>query len=220
MKRHAATAAAVTVLVVAVAVAVSSWRGGNGASSAGPVPPAGSSGTSASEHRRAKPSSAEETPPPTATLATAPSSPKQSLIASTSALPSPELKDGRHFGYIESIDLEAPLGTVVFDVAYFLTGEEANQAAAEDGYPTPVENDYYIVNDNPGLRTLLVSPDVTIRLVDWGHSTGLSSADPQRFEQSFALDGYPLGRYKGRFSPYWLRIRGGVVVAIEEQYQP
>jgi hypothetical protein len=188
MKRHAATAAAVTVLVIAVAVAVALWRGGNGASSAGP--------------------------------ATAPSSPKHSLIASTSALPGPELEDGRHFGYIESIDLETPVGTVVFDLGYFLSGEEANQAAAEDGYPTPVDNDYYIVNDNPRLRTLLVSPDITIRLVDWGYSTGLFSADARRFQQSFALDGYPLGRYKGRFSPYWLTIKGGVVVTIEEQYQP
>jgi hypothetical protein len=173
MKRQAATAA-VTVLVIAVAVAVASWRGGNGASSAGPVPSAGRSGTSASENSGAKLSPAQETPPPTATPATAPSSPKHSLIASTSALPGPELEDGRHFGYLESIDLETPVSTVVFDLAYLLTGEEANQAAAENGYPTPVDNDYYIVNDNPRLRTLLVSPDIRIRLVDWDTPPGSS----------------------------------------------
>jgi hypothetical protein len=64
-------------------------------------------------------------------------------------LPGPEVKHGRHFGYIESIDLETPRRTVVFDLAYFLTGEEANQAAAEDGYPTPVDNDYYIAMTTP-----------------------------------------------------------------------
>lgn len=208
MKRYAAIAAAVALPVVVVAIAVALW-GENGASSAGPVPGIEDSGVSTSE----------KAPPPPATAAMA-SSPSQSLTESTSATPSSELKDGRHFGYIESINLDTLPGTVAFDLAYLLTGEEANQAAAEDGYPTPVDNDYYIINDNPRLRTLVVSPDVTIRLVDWGHSTGLFSADPGRFQQSFALDDYPLGTYKGKFSPYWLTIKDGVVVTIEEQYQP
>jgi hypothetical protein len=208
MKRYAIIAATVTLPVVVVAIAVVLW-GANGASSAGPVPRAEDSGVSASEHAL----------PPTATTATA-ASPSQSPSESTSATPSSVLEDGRHFGYIESIDLETLPGTAVFDLAYFLIGEEANQAAAEDGYSTPVDNDYYIVNENPRLRTLVVSPDVTIRLVDWGHSTGLFSADPRRFQQSFDLDDYPLGTYKGRFAPYRLTMNDGVVVTIEEQYLP
>jgi hypothetical protein len=208
MKRHTAIAVAVTLPVVGVAIAVALW-GANGASSAGPTPGAEGSGASASEKAL----------PPTAHTGMA-SSPSQSLSESTSATPSSELEDGRHFGYIESINLETLPGTVVFDLAYFLTGEDANQAAAEDGYERPVPNDYYIINDNPRLRTLVVSPDVTIRLVDWGHSSGLFSADPGRFQHSFALDDYPLGTYKGKFSPYWLTLKDGVVVTIEEQYRP
>ena len=146
MKRYVAIAAAVTLPVVVVAIAVALW-GENGASSAGPVPGVEGSGVSTSE----------KAPPPTATAAMASSS-SQSLTESTSPTPSSELKDGRHFGYIESINLETLPGTVAFDLAYLLTGEEANQAAAEDGYPTPVDNDYYIINDNPRPRTLVVPP--------------------------------------------------------------
>lgn len=207
MKRHIVIAA-VTLPVVVVAIAVALW-GASGASSAGPVP--GSKGSSLS--------ASERMPTPTSTPALA-SSLSQSLIEPTSASPGAELEDGRHFGYIESIDLEIVPGSVAFDLAYFLTGEEANQAAAEDGYETPVPNDYYISNDNPRLRTLVVARDVAIRLVDWGHSTGPFSADPGRFQESFALDEYPLGPYKGKFVPYWLTIEDAVVVTIEEQYLP
>jgi hypothetical protein len=207
MKRYTVIAAVtLPLVVVAIAVALSS---ANSASSAGPLPGA----------ERSRPSASEEMRPPTSTPALA-SSPSQSLAEPTSTTPGAELEDGRHFGYIESIDLETLPGSVVFDLAYFLTGEEANQAAAEDGYETPVPNDYYISNDNPRLRTLVVSPDVTIRLVDWGHSTGPFSADPRRFQESFALDEYPLGPYKGKFVPYWLTTKDAVVATIEEQYLP
>jgi hypothetical protein len=56
---------------------------------------------------------------------------------------------------------------MVFDLAYFLTGEEANQAAAERGLEVPVPNDYFIVNDDPRLRTPALAPDLELALVDW-----------------------------------------------------
>jgi hypothetical protein len=56
---------------------------------------------------------------------------------------------------------------MTFDLAYFLTGDAANQAAAEHGDETPVPNDYYIVNDNPLLRTTPISPSVEIDAIDW-----------------------------------------------------
>ena len=46
--------------------------------------------------------------------------------------PSP-LPDGRHFGYIQTIDVMSPSATLTVDTAEFLTGDEANRAAAEDG---------------------------------------------------------------------------------------
>jgi len=161
------------------------------------------------------------TPSPTPSPTTGSPSPGPSPTESPSPSPSPELEDGRHFGYIESVDIRTLPGTMVFDLAYFLTGDEANQAAEEHGDETPVPNDYYIVNDNPRLRTLVVSRNIRILLIDWKNCCDqFFPADPGRFQDSFALDEYPPGNYKGKFSPYWLTVRDGVVTAIEEQYLP
>ena len=78
------------------------------------------------------------TPSPTPSATTGSPSPDPSSTESPSPTPSPELEDGRHFGYIESVDIRTLPGTMVFDLAYFLTGDEANQAAEEHGDETPV----------------------------------------------------------------------------------
>jgi hypothetical protein len=158
--------------------------------------------------------SASGTPSPPTPTATSPSPTGQPS-------PSPALEDGRHFGFIESVDIRTLPGTMVFDLALFLTGDEANQAAAEHGDETPVPNDYYIVNDNPRLRSLVVSSDIRILLLDWRHCCDrLFPADPDRFQDSFSLTKYPAGNYKGKFSTYWVTVNGGVVTAIGEQYLP
>jgi hypothetical protein len=139
----------------------------------------------------------------------------------TSASPTPaaELEDGRHFGYIDSIDPDA--SQIRFDLAYLLTGDEANQAAAERGKETPVPNDYFIVNDNPKLRTLPVAAAVVLDLVDWKECCEKRFAgDPARFETNFTAESPPSGRYRGRFSAYWLTVEDGLVTRIEEQYLP
>jgi hypothetical protein len=144
-----------------------------------------------------------------------------------SATPSPEegeaeLEDGRHFGFIESVDLEGL--ALEFDLAYFLTGEEANAAAEEHGDEVPVPNDYYIVNDNPKIRTLGVAPDLEIVLFDWdrcceetisGSLEGLAEAI--NGGEPVTVDGH---LYQGPLSPYWLTVEGGAVTRIEEQYLP
>jgi hypothetical protein len=43
------------------------------------------------------------------------------------------LSDGRHFAYIQTIDTSSTPATLTIDTAEFLSGEEANRAAAEDG---------------------------------------------------------------------------------------
>ncbi|HYU92359.1 MAG TPA: hypothetical protein VEN95_02615, partial [Actinomycetota bacterium] len=50
-----------------------------------------------------------------------------------SASPSPALEDGRHFGYIQSAQLTSQPQVIVLNLAYLLTGDEANQAAADRG---------------------------------------------------------------------------------------
>jgi hypothetical protein len=137
------------------------------------------------------------------------------------ASPSPALEDGRHFGYIRSAQLALQPQVIVFDLAYLLTGDEANQAAADRGKETPVPNDYFIVNDNPRLRELPVTPGLRILLLDWTNCCDtMFRADPQLFQESFDQQKYPPGNYKGTFSGYWLTVRDGAVTKVEEQYFP
>jgi hypothetical protein len=151
-------------------------------------------------------------PTPTAT---------SSSTGQPSASPSAALEDGRHFGYIQSAQLTVQPQFIVFDLAYLLSGDEANQAAADRGLETPVPNDYLIVNDNPRLRVLPAAPDLRILLLDWTNCCEtMFRADPERFQESFDQETYPPGNYKGTFSEYWLTVRGGVVTRIEEQYFP
>jgi hypothetical protein len=136
---------------------------------------------------------ASGTPTPPTPTATSPSPTGQ-----PSPSPSPALEDGRHFGYIKSAQLTAQPQVVVFDLAYLLTGDEANQAAADRGLETPVPNDYFIVNDNPRLRTLPASPALRILLLDWTNCCDtMFRADPQLFQESFDQKKYPPGNYKG-----------------------
>ena len=165
---------------------------------------------------------ATETSTPSSPPSTAePSTPAESLSPSETPSPSasPAMEDGRHFGYIKSIDLESQ--TMVFDLAYFLTGEEANQAAADHGDETPVPNDYYIVNDNPSLRTLAVAPDVKVGVIDWGNCCELVHGEIQPFVDAFAAKHHAWdAMYRGGESQYWLTVKGGVVILITEQYLP
>jgi hypothetical protein len=109
----------------------------------------------------------------------------------------------------------------VFDLAYLLSGDAANKAAAQRGYETPVPNDYFIINDNPKLRTLELSPTVSILLLDWANCCQTRfQADRQKFQHAFTLKSYPNGNYKGEFSGYWLTVKGGFVVKIWEQFFP
>jgi hypothetical protein len=138
----------------------------------------------------------------------------------TSGTPLP-LEDGRHFGYIQSAQLTAQPRVIVFDLAYLLSGDEANQAAADRGQEMPVPNDYFIVNDNPRLRQLPSAPGLRILLLDWTNCCDtMFRADPQLFQESFDQKKYPPGNYKGAFSGYWLTVKGGAVTKVEEQYFP
>jgi hypothetical protein len=131
----------------------------------------------------------------------------------------PTLQDGRHFGYIKSIDMGSR--KLEFDLAYFLIGDEANQAAAEHGDETPVPNDYYIVNDNPLLRTIKVPRDVSVLVIDWGNCCKLVPGEIQPFADAFSSQDHKFDeKYQGADSQYWITVQNGVVVRIQEQYLP
>ncbi len=171
--------------------------GSTGVTSAtGPTDPTGATGSSG------------------ATGVTAPTGPTGTTIP-------PRLEDGEHFGFIDKVS-PAP-ETMVFDLAYFFTGDEANEVAASRGDEVPVPNDYYIVNDNPRLRKLALAPDIEIELIDWNtccDQTFLGDLDTfaEAMEGSFVeIDGQIYG---GAGSPYFLTVQDGLVVRIREQFLP
>jgi hypothetical protein len=136
--------------------------------------------------------------------------------------PGAPLEDGRHFGYVRSVDPDAR--TIEFDLAYFLSGEEADHAYQEaTGDTGPVPNDHFVVNDNPKLRTLGLAPDVHVRLLDWNHCCEtFFDGDLALFaqaiqEQGDVTDGDLI--YRGQ-SQWWITVQNGVVTEIEEQYSP
>lgn len=169
---------------------------------------------------------AEGTPSPVATGTPSPSAtPTPSSDPSPTGEPSPEpspvslsgFQDGRHFVLAERVEPDAVL---VADLGYFLTGDEANEAAAEHGVETPVPNDYYVVNDNPKARLVPISPDATVRYIPTEACCDLQPWDVGTWID--AVNGEVQTDMLGEMDTtwWWITVRGGQVVAIEQQYFP
>lgn len=147
----------------------------------------------------------------------------ETATSSPTAAASPVIENGRNFAFVKSIDTSAEPPTIRYDLAYFLTGDEATRAAKEHGDEVPPPNDYYIVNDSPRLRTVPLSPTVDLVFLDWSQccdETFHASLDAfaQALEQGeTTFEGH---LYKGRLSPYWLVAKDGQVVRIEEKFLP
>ena len=138
----------------------------------------------------------------------------QSVSTKSQGPPRPtesQLPDGRHFGYIKSIDLDDSPPSIVFDEAQFLDGEAANQASAAHGDEVPVPNDVYVVNDDPTLRTLTVSDEAEFLLLGPGYACCEGHpSDPDLLTRSRLAHAWG----------YWVTLENGKVVQIEEQWHP
>ena len=144
--------------------------------------------------------------------------------ASESESPLTAPSPAEHFGYIRSVSTAGPAATLAFDEAQFLTGQEAQKAAEEDGAVEPgeaVPNDYYIRNQDKATRTLRIANDAKITakrcpLCRHGRPGELGSFLASFIEgrQTYA------DPYRGKYALYWLMIEDGEVVAIDEQYVP
>jgi hypothetical protein len=130
---------------------------------------------------------------------------------------SPLLEDGRHFVRVEeAARLEDGSATVTFDLAYFLTGEEGQQAAED--HDDEFLNGYYIVNDNPRLRTLPLADDVDVEYVPTNQCCELQPGNVDAWLESI-LETNPTD-YAGTDVPWWFTVEGGEITGIEQQYLP
>ena len=119
------------------------------------------------------------------------------------------LPDGVWFGYV----VAKSAADIDFDLACFYYGDIAYTEGAADG--EEVNNDYYVRNANPTLRTIPVAPTVTVYEIDAG-STGFLN---------IPFSGWPVDPTAYISCPsdscnVWLFVNGGDVTEILEQYTP
>jgi hypothetical protein len=133
-------------------------------------------------------------------------------------------KEPERFGYIRSVSTAGPTATLAFDEAEFLTGDEAQRAAEEDGAiqpGEPVPNDYYVRNPDKSTDTLRVAADAEITARRCSLCRDGQPGNVDDFLASFMKsDQTYADPYRGARSQYWLTIEDGTVVAIDEQYLP
>jgi hypothetical protein len=155
---------------------------------------------------------------------TASSTASASGTSSPTAAASPLIEDGRNFAFIKSVDVSADPPTITYDLAYFLTGDAATQAAKDHGDEAPPPNDYYIVNDNRRLRTVPLASGARLVLLDWNHCCDVTfDGDLTAFAEAInSGKDVTVGdeTYKGGSSPYWLVARNGRILRVEEQFLP
>jgi hypothetical protein len=121
------------------------------------------------------------------------------------------------FGFIRS--WYAKTGTIYlrFDRAILLTGKAADDASAAHGGESPAPNDYYIQNDNPRLRDLVILDQPTV--IGSQQLTGRPGANPSNLKSllTFVHEGGP----QVAATPFHLRYNAnGHVIRVQEQYLP
>ncbi|MFN8109351.1 MAG: hypothetical protein U0Y82_05840 [Thermoleophilia bacterium] len=137
----------------------------------------------------------------------------QSVASPTLPVPA----DGRHFGFIRSLEDREGTLTAVFDPAQWLTGAAAQRAARADA--DEVANDYYIHNEDRSTMRLPVAAGATVTIVTPTSMAGRPST-LGHLVRTFS-GGRPGGTLRqGPGSAYWLTVRGGTVTSIKEQYRP
>jgi len=125
----------------------------------------------------------------------------------------------REFGYVKSLVKKGERYEMRFDPAWFLSGETANVAAAEDGaVPAgePVPNDNYVVDEGHRQLTYLVPADAHVTVLT--ESPTGTPIDVEELAQIVA------GTHKPLWEPittgFWITVDNDMVTSLEQQYHP
>ena len=143
-------------------------------------------------------------------------------LAELDRMVGPALADGRHFGFLAAVGAAQEPPRVVFDLAQWFTGDDAVEAAIEDGRLPPgataIENDYFIRNEDPRWRLVTVDPTagVSLTVYPFGDIETPRVVGFRAFEQLFEWNRH--GAIRG--FPYWLTVEEGTVIAIDQQFVP
>lgn len=145
------------------------------------------------------------------------------VTPSPTASPEPgnALPDGRSFVYAKKVVQSNGARSLTFDLALFLTDQAATDAAKAHGDDSPPPNGYYIVNDNPLLRTVAMSPTASIRYFPSGGDACCTHRPGTLDGFAAAVNGTAMTDYPDMsFSPWWITLQNGVIVKVSQQYLP
>ena len=116
------------------------------------------------------------------------------------------LADGRHPVLLKAID--PGRGTVTFDLVQVFRDEEATREAAKDHLEA--DNDSYMRNVNPRLRTLPVGAGATITA---NQLAGSNQDIPVTLSKLSSLT-------RAGSGVFWITVRGGQIVQVAQQWSP
>ena len=134
-------------------------------------------------------------------------------------------KENVLFGHIDSLTRKGDHYELKFDPAWFLSGETANTAAAEDGAVEPgqpVPNDNYVVEEGHRLLTYLVPDDAHVTVLTRSGDPAQLGATPIKVsELARIVEGTSgLDLFEPLETGVWITVDGDTVHAIDQQYRP
>jgi hypothetical protein len=129
-----------------------------------------------------------------------------------------------YFGHVAALDRKGDAYRLRFDPAWFLSGETANVAAAEDGAVAPgepVPNDNYVLDESHRLLTFRVPADAPVTVLT-RHGQGQFGATPVSVaELADVVHGTSrLKLFESLDSGVWITVDNDSVQSIDQQYRP
>ena len=129
------------------------------------------------------------------------------------------------YGHIASMQRDGDAYQLDFDPAWFLAGETANRAAAEDGIVAPgepVPNDHFVVDEGHRLLHYRVAGDASVTVLTRKGDPGTIGGTPISIAELVrVLHGTStLELFEPLDSGVWITVDIDTVRAIQQQYRP
>jgi hypothetical protein len=129
------------------------------------------------------------------------------------------------FGHIESLTRKGDGYELRFDPAWFLSGETASDAAAEDGAierGQPVPNDNYVVDEGHRLLTYTVPADANVTVLTRHGDPAQVGATPIEVSELARIMAGKGGvkLFEPLETGVWITVHADAVRAIDQQYRP
>lgn len=129
-------------------------------------------------------------------------------------------ESGRQIGFLRRVFTKSGRYYLTIDYVQFLTGQAAVKAAVEDGEikaGETLDNDYYVRNQNPKLRTFTIKAGIPVT-VETYVPTGKASVSLAEFKA--AMSPSDANNSSMRAAPWWITLKDSTVTKIAEQYIP